>query len=168
MPQSSSLQGKYSNLIGSIENQFSENLSFDYNFSLDNDFNSIEHNDLKTEFKTNNFVTEFHFHESNGKVGNSNYLSNETSFNLNDNNSLVFKTRRNRKISLTEYYDLVYEYQNDCLTAAIKYRKTYYQDRDITPKEDLFFTLTLFPLTTIDQKIDKKLYRDDNNDIIWK
>ena len=168
MPQSSSLQGKYSNLIGSIENKFSENLSFDYNFSLDNDFNSIEHNDLKTEFKTNNFVTEFHFHESNGKVGNSNYLSNETSFNLNDNNSLVFKTRRNRKISLTEYYDFIYEYQNDCLTAAIKYRKTYYQDRDITPKEDLFFTLTLFPLTTIDQKIDKKLYRDDNNDIIWK
>jgi hypothetical protein len=32
----------------------------------------------------------------------------------------------------------------------------------------LFFTITLFPLTTIDQKIDKKLYRDDNNDIIWK
>ena len=34
MPQSSSLQGKYSNLIGSIENKFSENLSFDYNFSI--------------------------------------------------------------------------------------------------------------------------------------
>ena len=46
--------------------------------------------------------------------------------------------------------------------------KTYYSDRDLIPKEDLFFTLTLFPLTTLDQKIDKQLYRDSNNDIIWK
>lgn len=168
MPQSSSLQGKTSNIIGSIESKFGKNLSFDYNFSLDNDFETFEHNDLKTEFQTNNFVTEFHFHESGGKIGNSNYLSNETSLFFDDNNSLIFKTRRNRKISLTEYYDFIYEYQNDCLTAAVKYRKTYYQDRDVTPKEDLFFTITLFPLTTIDQKIDKKLYRDDNNDIIWK
>ena len=168
IPQSSTLQGKASNIIGSLESKFTENLSFDYNFSLDNDFETFEHNDLKTEFQTNNFITEFHFHESNGEIGDSNYLSNETSLFFDDNNSLIFKTRRNRKISLTEYYDFIYEYQNDCLTAAVKYRKTYYQDRDITPKEDLFFTITLFPLTTIDQKIDKKLYRDDNNDIIWK
>ena len=76
------------------------------------------------------------------------------------NNNLLFKTRRNRKISLTEYYDLIYEYQNDCLTAGIKYRKTYYQDRDLKPKEDLFFTITLFPLTSLDQKIDQSLYRN--------
>ena len=49
------------------------------------------------------------------------------------------KTRRNRKINLTEYYDLVYEYKNDCLTAAIKYKKTYYQDADLKPEENLLF-----------------------------
>ena len=168
IPQSSSLQGKTSNLIGSIENKFSKYLTFNYDFSLDNDFTTVEHNNFTTEFKVNNFVTEFNFHESNGKIGDSNFLSNETSISFDDNNYLKFKTRRNRKISLTEYYDIVYEYQNDCLTAALKYRKTYYQDRDAIPKEDLFFTVTLFPLATIDQKIDKKLYRDDNNDIIWK
>jgi len=168
IPQSSSLQGQTSNLLASIENKFSENLTLNYDFSLDNDLKTVEYNNLKAEFKVNNFVTEFNFHESNRKVGDSNFLSNETSISFDDNNYLKFKTRRNRKISLTEYYDLIYEYQNDCLTAALKYRKTYYQDRDAIPKEDLFLTITLFPLTTIDQKIDKKLYRDDNNDIIWK
>ena len=59
-----------------------------------------------------------------------------------------FKTRRNRKISLTEYYDLVYEYRNDCLVAGIKYKKSYYSDRDLKPNENLLFTITLFPLTT--------------------
>ncbi len=89
-----------------------------------------------------------------------NTIENTTKIIFDDQNSLFFKTRRNRKISLTEYYDLVYEYQNDCLTAGIKYRKTYYQDRDLKPKEDLFFTITLFPLTSLDQKIDNSLYRN--------
>ena len=65
-----------------------------------------------------------------------------------------FKTRRNRKINLTEYYDLVYEYKNDCLTAGIKYKKSYYEDRDLKPNEDLFFTITLFPLTTYEYDAD--------------
>ena len=168
IPKSSSLQDKTSNLFGSIENKFSEYLTVNYNFSLDNNLKNFEHNDIKTEFKFENFESKFRFHESTGKVGSSNYFENETSFNFDENNSLAFKTRRNRKISLTEYYDLVYEYQNDCLTAALKYRKTYYEDRDAIPKEDLFFSISLFPLATLEQKIDKNLYRDSNNDIIWK
>ena len=73
----------------------------------------------------------------------------------------TFKTRRNRKINLTEYYDLVYEYKNDCLTAGIKYKKTYYEDRDLKPTENLFLQLTLFPLTTFEQKIDKNFLNNE-------
>ena len=168
IPQSSSAQGTVSNLFGSIENTFSKYLTVDYNFSLDNNFNTFEYNHLETKLTVNNFVTEFRFTEQNGEIGDSNVLENTTTFNLDNNNSLAFKTRRNRKISLTEYYDFIYEYETDCLTAGIKYRKSYYTDRDLTPKEDLFFTITLFPLTTLDQEIDKNLYRDRNNDVIWK
>ena len=102
-------------------------------------------------------MTTFNFLEKSGEFGSVNTLENITKFNIDNQNSLIFKTRRNRKISLTEYYDLVYEYQNDCLTAGIKYRKTYYEDRDLKPKEDLFLTITLFPLTSLDQKTDQEL-----------
>ena len=68
-------------------------------------------------------------------------------YNFNDRNSLTFSSRRNRKLNLTEYYDLVYEYKYDCLTAGIKYKKNYYSDGDLKPSENLFFTVTLFPLT---------------------
>ena len=168
IPQASTAQGTTSNLFGSIENTFSKFLTFDYNFSLDNNFQTFEYNSLETKLTVNNFVTEFRFTEQNGKVGDSNILENKTTVNFDSNNSLIFQTRRNRKISLTEYYDFIYEYENDCLTAGLKYRKTYYQDRDLTPKEDLFFTITLFPLTSLDQKIDKTIYRDRNHDVIWK
>ena len=70
---------------------------------------------------------------------------------MDDTNYFTFNTRRNRETDLTEYYDLVYEYKNDCLTAGIKYRKTYYDDRDVKPEENLLFTVTLFPLTTFEQ-----------------
>ena len=66
------------------------------------------------------------------------------------NNSISFKTRRNRKINLTEYYDLVYEYKNDCLTAGIQFNKTYYEDRDLKPSENLMFTITFYPKTSVD------------------
>ena len=66
--------------------------------------------------------------------------------NFDDNNDFI-KTRRNRKINLTEFYDLVYEYKNDCFVAGVKYNKTYYSDRDLKPKEDLLFSITLFPTT---------------------
>ena len=94
-----------------------------YNFAVDNDFNTIEHNSIETELSVNNFVTKFNFIEKNGEMGDTNTLANTTSYKFNENNILSFKTRRNRKISLTEYYDLVYEYKNDCLTAGIKYKK---------------------------------------------
>ena len=162
IPTSSSANRTSSNLFGSIENSFSEFLTLNYDFSLDNDFNKFEHNNIEAEFTVNNFVTKFNFLEMDGEMGDSNTLQNITKFNFDDNNSLIFQTRRNRKISLTEYYDLVYEYQNDCLTAAIKYRKTYYEDRDLRAKEDLFFTITLFPFAELDQQIDESAWRGDN------
>jgi LPS-assembly protein len=162
IPVSSSLNRKTSNLFGSIENSFSKFFTLDYDFTVDNDLNTFEHNSIEAIFTVNNFVTQYNFIEKNGELGDENILENKTSIAFDEYNSLVFKTRRNRKISLTEYYDFIYQYQNDCLTAAVKYRKSYYVDRDLTPKEDLFLTFTFFPLTTVEQKIESSAYRGDN------
>ena len=91
-------------------------------------------------------------------MGNEDLIGNSTTYNFDDKNSLSFQTRKNRKLNLTEFYNLVYEYKNDCLTAGIKYNKTYYEDRDLKPTENLLFTITLFPLTTYEQKVDENLY----------
>ena len=154
IPVSSTLNETKSNIFGSFKNTFSENFSLDYNFAVDNNFKKTPYNSIKTRFSINNFVTEFNFVEENSSTTDTNTLSNTTSFLFNDNNSFSFKTRRNRKINLTEYYDLVYEYKNDCLVAGVKFRKTYYEDRELKPKEDLLFTLTLIPLTTYEHRAD--------------
>ena len=148
IPNKSTINKKNSNLFGSIKNKFSENLEIGYDFSLDNDFNTLEYNDISTIFSINNVVTEFNYIEEHGERGDSNILASSISYELDDNNFLSLESRRNRKLNLTEFYDLVYEYKNDCLIAGIKYKKTYYSDGDLKPTENLLFTVTLFPLTT--------------------
>ena len=83
-----------------------------------------------------------------------NSIENTLRYQFDENNYLSFNTRRNRKIDLTEYYDLIYEYNNDCLTAGIEYKKTYYQDRDLLPTENFMISITLFPLTTYETNLD--------------
>ena len=79
-------------------------------------------------------------------------MENSIGYTLDENNLIKYSTRRNKKIDLTEYYNFIYQYKNDCLTAGIEYKKTFYNDRDLKPTEDLMFSITLFPLATIEQK----------------
>ena len=67
--------------------------------------------------------------------GTKSYIKNQTKYSFDDNNSLSFATRRNRELNMTEFYNLVYQYENDCLKAAIEYNKNFYSDSDIKPEE---------------------------------
>ncbi|MDA9145776.1 hypothetical protein N9N69_03560 [Candidatus Pelagibacter sp.] len=156
IPISSTINQKNSDIFGSINNQLFDNINLIYDFSLDNDMKTINSNSIETEFSLNNFVTTFNFIEQRNEIGSTHLLSNVTEYQINDSTSLKFSTRRNKKINLTEYYNLSYEYKNDCLTAALKFNKSFYKDEDLKPTEDLFFSITLIPLTTYEREIYKK------------
>ena len=153
IPSQTSLNQKNSNLFGSIDYNKSSLLNLNYHFALDNKLEVFKYNSVGLGLSLNNFVTNFNFIQENSTAGNSDIFENSTSYNFNKSNSLAFKTRRNREINLTEYYDLVYEYKNDCLTAGIKFNKTYYEDRDLKPSQNLMFTISFYPLTSIDQSL---------------
>ena len=155
IPQSSGINDKDTNVFGSVSNNISEFINISYDFILDNDLNTLKYNSLDTTINYKNFNTSFKFIEEDGAIGDTNTLENNTSFKFNNENYLRFNTRRNRKIDLTEYYNLIYEYKNDCLVAGIKYNKSYYEDRDLKPTENLLFSITLTPLTSFEQKVDK-------------
>jgi LPS-assembly protein len=156
IPASSTINKKNSDLFGSINNRLYNNLNLSYDFLLDNDMNTINSNSFGAEISINNFVTTFNLIEQRNEIGSTHLLSNTTEYQINDNTSLKFSTRRNKEINLTEFYDLSYEYKNDCLTAALKFNKSFYRDNDLRPTEDLFFSITLIPLTTYEREIYKK------------
>ena len=149
LPTKSTLNNKGSDFIGSLVFEPNNNLKFDYNFSIDSDFESSNYNLLKTDVSVNKFVTSFEFLQEDDEVGSESYLSNETAYNFNDTYSLKYRTRRNKKTDFTEFYNLIYEYKNDCLTASIQYNKDYYSDNELKPTEEIFFSISIIPLATL-------------------
>ena len=149
LPTKSTINNKSSDFIGSLDIKPNNNFNIAYNFSVDNDFSSTNYNLIKADLTINKFVTTFEFLQEDDEVGSENYYSNEIKFLLDNSNSLKYRTRRNKKTDLTEYYNLIYEYKNDCLTAAIQYNKDYYSDKDLEPNEEIFFSISIVPFSSI-------------------
>ena len=156
LPRSSTINNKTSDIIGSLNFKPNSSFNFDYNFSVDNDLNSTNYNLIKADLTINKFVTSFEFLQEDDEIGNENHYSNEVKLLLNNSNSLKYRTRRNKKTDLTEYYNLIYEYKNDCLTASIQYNKDYYSDKDLKPNEEIFFTISIMPFSSINSPSKRK------------
>ena len=153
MPRNSQIDEQISSVLNEVTFKPSNILKINYSSSIKNNFDEINYENLSAELKINNLETSFDYSNQNDLNDNS-YLSNTTSFKLDDSNSLSFKTRRNKKINLTEYYTLSYQYENDCLSASIQYNKEFYADRDIKPDEGIFLKFTIIP----DDKKDKSKF----------
>ena len=148
-PKKSTMQNKSSDIVGIIDLNPSENLKLNYEFSADNNLDTMNSSKIDGEIRVNNFITSFEFLEENNDIGTDSYLTNDIRYNFDKQNSILFNTRRNRKTDLTEFYNLIYEYKNDCLVAAIEYNKDYYQDRDLKPSEEIFFKITITPFASV-------------------
>ena len=54
-------------------------------------------------------------------------------------------TKKNFKTESTEFYDMSYQYLNDCLTAGLVYRREFYEDAAVEQKDTLMFQITFVP-----------------------
>ena len=145
LPRTNQIGEKTSDFFGEITYNFNDILTTKYNTSIKNDLENINYENLVTEISINNFVTTFDYFNENNTSDKISYLKNTTKYNLNDTSNVSFSTRKNKKTDLTEYYNLMYQYKNDCLAASIEYNKEYYNDRDISTEENIFFKLTIIP-----------------------
>jgi len=152
LPTKSTLNQKTSDLFGETKINFTDNFSLNYKFALDNNYDALNYNFVETQFSVNNFITTFDFLEESKDRGGANYISNKTEYKFDDANSLAFSTRKNKLKNLTEFYDLIYQYKSDCLTASLQYKKEYYSDEDLKPNESLFFNITIVPFQTFQTK----------------
>ncbi len=145
LPTKTSLGQKNSDIFGEIVFNPSKYLNFGYDFSIDNNFDKSNYNLLKAELNINNFITSFEFLEEDNYIGNKSYITNKTKYNLDSNNSIAFNGTRDLDKGISEYYNLIYEYQNDCLSAAVEYNKTFYTDGDLKPQKNIFLMIKIIP-----------------------
>ena len=145
LPINSSLGNKTSDIMGYLNFNPNDMLKINYEFSQDENLKDTNYQLLKNDIIINNFVTTFEYLNQNNTRKKESYISNKTVYNFDKSNSFSFEARENKQTKATEFYNLMYEYRNDCLIAGIQYNKDYYTDRDLKPNESIYLNLTIIP-----------------------
>ena len=148
MPTKSSLDEKLSDAVFSSTYKINKRLSLKYDGAIDQNYNELNYNDLGAEINLNPLKINFNYLEENKHIGDQKYFKSKFSFG--ETNSLYsFETKRNLITNSAEFYNLSYEYINDCLRAGLVYRREFYKDSEIEPENSLMFKITLTPFGNI-------------------
>tara|TARA_B110000238_G_scaffold116073_1_gene125994 strand:- start:2347 stop:4740 length:2394 start_codon:yes stop_codon:yes gene_type:complete len=149
LPTNNDIGGKTSDFFGNLNYMPNNMFKIGYDFVIDNNLQDTKYQSIKTDMTVNNFVTSFEYVNENNTLNASSYINSKTSYNFDKATNMSFETRVNKKTKMTEFYNLMYQYRNDCLIASLEYNKDYYTDRDLNPEENIFFKLSIIPFGEI-------------------
>ena len=149
MPSSSSLDEKLSDVVGNMNLNVSEKVSLKYNFAIDQNYNDLNFNEINTDLDFNPIKFNLSYLQEKKHIGDQEYM--KAKINLVENSFGLFsaETKRNLVTNSAEYYNLSYEYLNDCLRAGIVYRREFYEDSELEAENSLMFKITIVPFGNI-------------------
>ena len=147
IPASTSLDQRFSDIVGEANYNINENISLNYNFNLDQSYKTFNYNDIGLDFDNKRVKFNVSYLQERNHIGDDGYIKSGLDYKFNDSTELAFSTKRNLLTDSSEFYDLSYNYINDCLRAGVGYRREFYTDRDIEPRESLMFTISIIPVS---------------------
>ena len=145
MDSTTGLDEKLSDLVGTSNLEINNKISLKYNFALDQNYNDLNYNEIGSSLNLNPVKIDFDYIQEKKHIGNQEYLKTKIGFNQSENGLVSFETKRNLVTNSSEFYNLSYEYRNDCLKAGLVYRREFYQDSELEPENSLLFKITLVP-----------------------
>ena len=145
IPSASSLDQKFSDIVGVANYYLNKKVNLNYNFSIDQNYKTLNYNEVGADFNFNDTKFNLSYLEEKNHIGNQESIKTGLDYKLNNSNELSFSTKRNLLTNSAEFYNLSYNYINDCLKAGIAYRREFYTDRDIEPVNNLMFTISVLP-----------------------
>ena len=149
MHSETSLDEKLSDLVGSAKLSINNRMSLNYNFALDENYNDLNYNELGASFDINPLKVNFDYLKEMKHIGNQEYFKTKLEIENTENTLLSFENKRNLITDSSEFYNLSYEYINDCLRAGLVYRREFYTDSELEPENSLMFKITIVPFGDI-------------------
>ena len=149
LPTKSKLDKTRSDIFGSLKYNLSNNLNLGYDFSYDRDLDHSNLEGLFIDIKVNKIFTDFYYYTTDNDLGEGETISNNTIINLNKESSLKFNTTKDLINDFTEFYNLVYSYETDCISLDLNYNKSFYKDGNLQPNESLSFLIKIIPFTEL-------------------
>ena len=154
LPSKTKLNEERSDLVGKLSFSPNKVLNIDYSFSYDNNLKYSNYDSISTSVNYGILSTSFNFLSSGDVIGNDEIISNSSTIRFNQEKSFKFNIAKDLNKDFTEYYDLIYEYETDCLKTSIEYNKKFYRDGNLQPEKSLFLTLRFIPFAEFRQAAD--------------
>ena len=149
MASETSLDEKLSDLVGSANLNLGDRISLNYKFALDQNYSDLNYNEIGSKFDFGSMNIDFGYLQEKKHIGNQDYFTTKLNYKNKKNSLVSFETKRDLITNSTEFYNLSYEYTNDCLKAGLVYRREFYNDSEIEPENSLMFKITLIPFGNI-------------------
>ena len=94
------------------------------------------------------FILTFHIIEHND-LPDVESIKNTSKFEFNEENKLTFEISKDLNENFTQYYDLIYTHETDCISFNLSFNKSFYNDGSLEPSKSLSFLLKIIPFTEI-------------------
>ena len=144
MPDNTSLDKKTSDFVGYSKLKLKNNFELNYDFAVDESFKNINFSEIGSKIDLDFIKFDLRYLQEKEHIGHQEYFSSK--FEIGENNTkLSFENKRNLITDSSEFYNLSYEYLNDCLRAGLVYRREFYNDAELEPENSLMFKITLIP-----------------------
>ncbi len=149
LPSKSKLNKTRSDIFGNINYNYNEDTKLSYFFSYDRDLEYSNLEQINFEYGLNNFLTNFTYYTEDNDIGKKENIKNNSIFSFDDENKLIFEITKDLKDDFTQYYDLIYEYQTDCISINLNYNKSFFRDGNLKPNKSLSFLIKIIPFTEL-------------------
>ena len=149
IPASTSIDQKFSDVVGKASFNINNKLNLNYNFSVDQNYKDLNYNEISSNFTFERTKFNVAYLQEQNHIGNHEHIKSGIDFKPNNFTELSVNTKRNLLTNSAEFYNLSYNYINDCLKAGLAYRREFYTDRDIEPTNSLMFTISIIPFAQI-------------------
>ena len=149
IPSSTSMEQRFSDVVGEAKYNINNKVSLNYNFSLDQNYKDFNYNEIGADFIFDKAKFNLDYLQEKNHIGNQEFVQTGIDFSINNSSEISVNTKRNLLTNSAEFYNLSYSYINDCLKAGIAYRREFYTDRDVEPANTLMFTISIIPFAQI-------------------
>ena len=140
---------KLSDLVGTSKYTINNNFSLNYNFSVDQNYSELNYNEIGTDLDLGLMNLNFNYLQEKKHIGDQDYFKTKLELKNSETGLFTFENKRNLITNSSEFYNLSYEYINDCLRAGLVYRREFYNDSELEPENSLMFKITLTPFGNI-------------------
>ena len=149
LPTKSKLNETRSDIFGNLNYNLNKNMKLGYIFSYDKDLKYSNLDQINFGFGVNNFFSDISYfieHNDLEKVEN---IKNRSIYKFDEENKFTFEISKDLNDDFTQYYDLIYTYETDCISLNLNYNNTFSRDGNLEPNKSLSFLIKIIPFTEL-------------------